>query len=70
MKFLEVILAIVCIVIAIYNFDFYNPNRTIVSILLFLQAAMLVTRNKKLKKTLGNISIFLAIFLIMKILIG
>ena len=70
MKLFEMILAIICIFIAIYNFDFYDLNRSIVSILLFMQAIMLVSSNKKLKKILGNISLFLAIFLIMKILIG
>ena len=69
MKLFEMILAVICIFIAIYNFDFYNLNRTIVSILLFMQAIMLVSRNEKLKRLLGNISLFLAIFLIMKILI-
>ena len=70
MKLFEMILAIICVFIAIYNFDFYNLNRSIVSILLFMQAIMLVSSNEKLKKILGNISLFLAIFLIMKILIS
>jgi hypothetical protein len=69
MKLFEMILAIICIFIAIYNFDFYNLNRSIVSILLFMQAIMLLSSNEKLKKILGNVSLFLAIFLIMKILI-
>ena len=69
MKLFEIILAVICIFIAIYNFDFYNSTRMIVSILLFMQAIMLVSRNEKVKKTLRNISVFLAIFLIMKILI-
>jgi hypothetical protein len=70
MKLFEIILAVICIFIAIYNFDFYNSTRMIVSILLFMQAIMLVSRNEKFKKTLRNISVFLAIFLIMKILMG
>ena len=69
MKLFELILAVICIFIAIYNFNIYEFNRMIVSILLFMQAVMLLSRNEKLKKTLGNISVFLAIFLIMKILI-
>lgn len=69
MKLFEIILAVICIFIAIYNFDFYDSTRMIVSILLFMQAIMLVSRNRKLKKSLRNISVFLAIFLIMKILI-
>lgn len=70
MKLFEIILAIVCVAVAIYNFDFYNSTRMIVSILLFMQAIMLVARNEKIKKTLRNVSVFLAVFLIMKILFG
>jgi len=70
MKLLETILAVVCIFIAIYNFDFYNLNRSIVSILLFLQAAMILSRNRKLKKVIRNVSVALAVFLIMRILLG
>jgi hypothetical protein len=69
MKLLEIILAVICVFIAIYNFNIYEFNRMIVSILLFMQAIMFVSRNKKLNKILGNLSVFLAIFLIMKILI-
>lgn len=69
MKLFETILAVICIFIAIYNFDFYSLNHSIVSVLLFLQAVMLLSRNMKLKETLRNISVGLAIFLLMKILI-
>lgn len=67
MKLFEVIIAIVCIFIAIYNFDIYNLDRTIISILLFMQAAMILSSNKKLKKILRNFSVFLAVFLIILI---
>ena len=70
MKLFETILAVVCIFIAIYNFDFYNLNRSIISVLLFMQAVMLLSRNKKLNKLLRNASVALAVFLIMKILVG
>ncbi|GEM_PF-6696630 len=70
MKLFETILAVVCILIAIYNFDFYNLNRSIISILLFMQAVMLLSQNKKLNKILRNASVALAIFVIMKILIS
>ena len=70
MKLFEVIIAVICVFIAIYNFDLYDLNRSIISILLFMQAAMLVSRNKKLNKILRNVSVGLAVFLIMKILIG
>ena len=69
MKLFETILAIVCIFIAIYNFDIYSLNHCIVSVLLFMQAVMLLSLNKKLNKILRNASVALAVFLIMKILI-
>ena len=69
MKLFEIILAVICIFIAIYNFDLYDLNRTIISILLFMQAVMLLSRNEKLRKSLRNVSVALAVFLIMKILI-
>jgi hypothetical protein len=70
MKFFEIVLAVICVAVAIYSFDFYNTTRMIVSILLFMQAVMLVAPHGKLKKTLRNFSVFLAVFLIMKILIS
>ena len=70
MKLFEIIIALICIFIAIYNFDFYNLSRSIISILLVMQAVMLVSRNKKLNKILRNASVALAVFLIMKILVG
>jgi hypothetical protein len=70
MKLLEIILALICVFIAIYNFNIYEFNRMIVSILLFMQAIMFVSRNRKLNKIIRNISVFLAIFLIMKILVN
>jgi hypothetical protein len=70
MKLFEVIIAVVCIFIAIYNLDIYNLDRTIISILLFMQAVMLLTSNKKLKKILRNSSVVLAIFLIARFLFG
>ncbi|HEY8563607.1 MAG TPA: hypothetical protein VIL74_24725 [Pyrinomonadaceae bacterium] len=70
MKLLETILAVACIIIAIYNFDFYNLNRTIVSILLLMQAGMILVPDEKVKKFLRHASVGLAVFLIMKILMG
>ena len=69
MKLFETILAVVCIFVAIYNFDFYNLNRAIVSLLLLMQAGMILLPNEKLKKILRHASVALAVFLIMKILI-
>jgi hypothetical protein len=70
MKLFEILIAIICIFIAIYNFDIYSLNHCIISILLFMQAIMLLFRNKQLNKILTNISVALAVFLIMKILLG
>jgi hypothetical protein len=70
MKLFETILAVVCIFIAIYNFDFYNLNRCIVSVLLLMQAGMILLPDEKLKKILRTASVGLAIFLIIKILIS
>lgn len=69
MKLFETILAVICIFIAIYNFDIYNFNRSVVSILLLMTAVLTLSRNRKLNKILRNATIFLAVFLIMKILI-
>ena len=69
MKLFETILAVICIFIAIYNFDIYNFNRSVVSILLLMTAVLTLSRNQKLNKILRNATVFLAIFLIMKIFI-
>jgi len=69
MKLFETILGIICIIIAIYNFDFYDLNRSIVSVLLFMTGVRTLSRNEKLNEILRNASIFLAVFLLMKILI-
>lgn len=66
----KVILAIICCIIAFYNLDIYNLNRTIVAVLLFMQAILLISHNRKLNRFLTNASVFLAIFLIFKILLG
>ena len=66
---MKLILAIICVVIAIYNFDIYNFNRCIVAVLLFMQAIMLISRNRKLNRFVRNFSVFLAIFLIFKLLL-
>ncbi len=68
MKPYKIFLAIVCIVIAIYNFDIYNLNGCIVAVLMFMQAILLISRNRKLNRVLTNISLFLAIFLILKLI--
>ena len=69
MKWFGKIVAVICIFIAIYNFDLHSFNRSIAAILLFMQAIFLVSRDEKLNRFLQNSSIALAIFLILKILI-
>lgn len=69
MKLIETIVAVICIFIAIYNFDLYNFNRSIISILLFLSSILILSRNKKLKRLIRNTAVGLAIFLILKLLI-
>lgn len=67
---LKIILAIICFIVALYNFDFYNPDRCILAVLLFMQAVLLISRNRKLNRFLVNASVFLAIFLIFKLIFG
>ncbi len=69
MKLIEVILALFCIFAAFYDLDIHNFNRCIVSVLLLMTAFLTLSKNEKLKSYVRNVSIFLAIFLIMKILI-
>ena len=66
---MKLILAIICVIVAIYNFDIYNFNRCIVAVLLFMQAIMLISHNRKLNRFVRNFSVFLAIFLIFKLLL-
>jgi hypothetical protein len=69
MKLFETILAVIAIIIAIYNFDLDSFNRCIVSVLLFMTGILTLSRNEKLNRILRNLAVALAIFLIMKILI-
>ena len=70
MKLVEMIVAIICIFIAIYNFDWYDFNRCLISILLFITSLMVFVSNQKWRGYLRNAAVFLAIFLIFKILMG
>lgn len=69
MRLVGIIVGIVCIFIAIYNFDLHNFNRSIISILLFLSAILTISRNEKLNNFVRNAAVALAIFLIIKLLI-
>lgn len=69
MKWFGKILGIITILIAIYNFDVYNFNRSIVAILLFLSGVLSLSLNEKLNRIVRNTAVVLAVFLIMKILI-
>ncbi len=66
---IEIILAIVCIIAAFYNFDPYNVNQCIVSVLLLVTGVMTLSKNEKLNKYLRWSAVGLAIFLIIRILI-
>ena len=66
---IEIIMAIACIIAAFYNFDFYNINQCIVSVLLFITGVMTLSRNEELNKYLRWSSVGLAIFLLIRILI-
>jgi hypothetical protein len=65
----EIVLAIVSVIIAIYNFDINDFNRCIVSILILLSAFLVLSNNKKLKEQARKTAIVLAVFLVLKILI-
>ncbi len=69
MKLVEIVLAIVSVIIAIYNFDINDFNRCIVSILILLSAFLVLSNNKKLKEQARKTAIVLAVFLVLKILI-
>lgn len=68
MKLIEIAIAIVSILIAIYNFDIYNPNRCIASVLLLMSAVMTLSKNKKLNRFLRIASVILAIVLFFRLL--
>ena len=62
-------MAIVCIIAAFYNFDRYNFNQCIVSVLLFVTGVMTLSKNEKLNKYLRWASVGLTILLIIRILL-
>lgn len=66
---IEIVLAIVCIIAAFYNLDFYNPNQMIVSVLLFVTGVLTLSTNEKLNKILRLTAVGLAILLIIRILL-
>ncbi|CAN5839646.1 hypothetical protein BH20ACI4_BH20ACI4_26880 [soil metagenome] len=66
---IEIVLAIICIIAAFYNFDFYNPNQCIVSVLLFVTGVLTLSTNEKLNKVLRLAAVGLAVLLIIRILI-
>ncbi len=62
-------MAIICIIAAFYNFDYYNPNQCIVSVLLFVTGVMTLSTNEKLNRILRFASVGLTIWLIIRILL-
>jgi len=74
MKLIGKIIAVVTIIIAIYNFDWHTLNQILMPVLLIIVATMiLIQENKssfarKLHKFLVRASLAIAIFLILKTL--
>lgn len=64
---IEIIMAIICIAAAFYNFDIYNTNQQIVSALLFITGVMTLSTNEKLNRVLRFSSVGLAIWLLIRI---
>lgn len=64
---IEIIMAIICIIAAFYNFDIYNTNQQIVSALLLVTGVMTLSTNEKLNKILRFSSVGLAIWLLIRI---
>ena len=69
MRKIEIILAVVCIAAAFYNFDLHNVNQCIVSVLLFLTGVLTLSKNEKLNKILRMSAVALAVLLIIRILL-
>ena len=68
MRILEVVLAVISIFIAIYNFDWYDFNRCVVSVLLLMSSYLTLSNNKKGKESVRKMAIALAIFLVLKMI--
>jgi hypothetical protein len=66
---IEIVLAVICIIAAFYNFDLYNINQFIVSVLLFVTGVLTLSKNEKLNKVLRMSAVGLAILLIIRILL-
>ena len=64
---IEIAMAIVCIIAAVYSFDIYNINQQIVSALLLVTGVMTLSTNEKLNKILRLSSVGLAIWLLIRI---
>lgn len=64
---IEIVMAIICIIAAVYNFDFYNTNRQIVSGMLLLTGVLTLSTNQKLNGFLRFANIGLAIWLLIRI---
>jgi hypothetical protein len=70
MKLIGIILAIVCIFAAFYELDIHNINSCIVSVLLLMTAFLTLVPNRKITEHVRYAAVFLAVFLLMKILIS
>ena len=70
MKLTEIILALFCIFAAVYSFDPDNLNKCIISALLCIMAINALSKNEKLNRVLRGLSVFLAVFLFCRVLVG
>jgi hypothetical protein len=66
-KVIEVILVIFLVSVAIYNFEFYDFNKWLVSILLLLSAAGLIFKNSEFSSFVRKTSLIIVVFLVVKI---
>ena len=67
MKVIEVIIAILLIWAAIFNFEFYDFNKWLVSILLLLSAANLIFKREEFTVMTRKISWIILIVLVIKL---
>lgn len=69
MKLIGIIIAVLMILAAIYNFDWHFFNSWLISALLLLGAALTLVQEGKLNKFIRRTAFLLAIFLILKLLL-
>ncbi len=68
MKVVELILVILLVCAAIYNFEFYDFTKWLVSILLFLSAVSIIVKKGKFGDFVRKTSLITLIILLIKML--